>query len=121
MCMIGDDFVEMLRSEDRRARKEHRCEECRRTIEPGETYRFEAWVFDGTLDQQKTCAHCVAYARPWLLDNCDGWIYQAMYEDIFEHFPHGTEEPLKCGRIIVGMRRKWRRRDGELMALPGGV
>ena len=36
MCMIDEADEWMLYSErQRRARKEHRCTECRRTIEPG--------------------------------------------------------------------------------------
>lgn len=122
MCMIADDYVEMLRSTDPVARKAHRCAECGRTIEVGEQYRNERWVFDGRVSGQKTCYHCVFIARPWLMSNCGGWIYGAVYEDIFEHFPDGSSDtPMNVGRIIVGMRRGWRRRDGSLTALPEGV
>jgi len=122
MCMIGDDFVEMLRSTDPTARKEHRCAECGRTIGVGEQYRNEVYVFDGEMSTHKTCRHCLLIARPWLLHNCDGFIYGAVYEDIFEHFPDGSEDtPMNVGRILVGMRRKWRRRDGSLMPIPAGA
>jgi len=59
MCMVDDaDRVNILSNVDRVARKEHRCGECGRMIQRGETYKVEAGVIDGRMEVYKTCAHC---------------------------------------------------------------
>lgn len=45
-------------SEDRVARKEHTCEECRRTIPRGATYRHITGLYDGGWWSAKVCARC---------------------------------------------------------------
>jgi hypothetical protein len=47
----------------RKARKRHRCYECRRWIEPGETYENLFAVWDGDAKTVKTCSHCVAFVE----------------------------------------------------------
>lgn len=85
MCMVDDaDRSTSLGELYPRARKPHKCEECRRTIEPGEVYSLSKTLFDGRVHAYKTCSHCVV-ARDWLSANCGGWIYGGVWEDIEEH------------------------------------
>lgn len=42
----------------RKARKEHRCCECRLPIRAGETYQHVWGVWDGHMETFKTCAAC---------------------------------------------------------------
>lgn len=42
----------------RKARKEHRCEECQRPIRPGERYIFHKGLSDGSWWQAKICSRC---------------------------------------------------------------
>lgn len=114
MCMFdGDSYWKFDRYKVRRAAKAHRCDECGRTIERGERYEF----FTGLAEEDywytnHTCIHCLG-AREWLRIECSGWLFEAVFEDLQEHF---DEQPdLHLGRMLVGMRRKWRRRDGSLM------
>lgn len=44
--------------EDRRARKAHRCCECRGSISPGEKYTYLSGVWDGDAMVYKTCGDC---------------------------------------------------------------
>jgi len=44
----------------RRARKEHRCCECRITIEPGTRYEYVSGIWDGYANSYKTCLGCVS-------------------------------------------------------------
>lgn len=43
---------------ERKARKEHQCCECKKTIEKGETYVVSSGIWDGTPDRFKQCSLC---------------------------------------------------------------
>jgi hypothetical protein len=58
------------------AKKEHRCEECRRAILPGATYHHITGLFDGSWWSAKLCARCQrawdrAHDRGALLNQCE--------------------------------------------------
>ena len=55
-----DFSVEFYQSEMRKARKAHRCGECSRTIEPGETYQYASGKCEGEMYDAKTCSLCLA-------------------------------------------------------------
>jgi hypothetical protein len=99
------------------AHKPHKCDECGRQIEVGETYEVATGLLEGHWDRWKTCAHCV-WARRWLISECNGWCFSFVYEDLLEHW---EEDPLfatlDLGRRIVGIRNKWQR-NGKLMPVP---
>lgn len=118
MCMVdtGDGMVEILRTEDRKARKIHKCHECGRQIQPGETYLYEAFVFDG-FGTHKTCAHC-QIPRKFILDHCHGFLYGQIREDLWDHVL-GGEYGGKLARLFVGMKRQWKAfRSESLMPVP---
>ncbi len=73
-----DAFV----SGTRRARKQHRCCECRETIEPGATYQVISGIWDGEPGRYKTCLPCVA-ARD-AFDRRPGSDCHAPLGDLFE-------------------------------------
>lgn len=89
MCMIddADDMVVLLSDSDVVARREHQCSECRGVIAKGETYKRESFIHEG-FNQHKTCRRCLA-ARQWLIDECSGFVYGAVLEDLAEHFNDG--------------------------------
>ena len=119
MCMVDDnEKIQVLSHTKPRARKAHKCGECNRTIEPGETYERTAGVADGYFETYITCEQCVA-VREWLAKVCSGWVYTMVGEDLQEHFREGYG--IWLGRAAIGVRRKWRKRNGSLMrpmALP---
>lgn len=103
----------------RSARKEHRCSECGRTIETGESYLYVFGVWQGSPNQYKVCRHCNV-AKCWLVAECGGFLFEGIEEDIHGHAQeYGSTTSAALYRIVVGMRRKWRRRDGGMMPLPG--
>lgn len=117
MCMIdgADGDWTNLGQTTRKARKRHRCYECSRWIEPGETYEDARGVGDGYIMVMRSCAHCVQ-ARRWLVSVCSGYLWGAVAEDLAEHW---TEEwTLRCldlGRLVVWQRNDWRTRSGDLL------
>jgi hypothetical protein len=120
MCMVDyADPAKVFHKNERRARTTHRCEECGRDIAVGETYEAAAGLdWEGWWWSVKTCEHCM-WARKWLTAECNGFVYAGVREDLEEHW---TEEPLMrdldLGRRIVGMRNRWRKKDGSLMPVP---
>lgn len=119
MCM-ADGYAEFCAVRERRAAKEHRCEECGRTIPVGERYSYASGKFEGDFFDAKQCVHCAA-AAGWLLKECHGFLYGGVLEDLEEHRYNGYPFAKTMGlmRLIVGIRRDWKRFDGRgLMAVP---
>jgi hypothetical protein len=52
------DPCKVWESERRRARKEHRCDACDESIQPGHLYQHTFWVFDGEAGSYKHCRRC---------------------------------------------------------------
>lgn len=117
MCRVEwcDEMAIDLTLKQPKARKAHKCTECGRQIEVGETYEYRTTLYDGSVSTHKTCSHCLV-AREWLSRVCGGWVYGEVEDDIREHWREGYG--MWIGRVAAGMNRLWRRRDGELMTVP---
>lgn len=118
MCMIdtADGLSIALHEEHRTARKEHRCTECRRMIQPGEQYLNEGTLFEGRIDTFKTCSHCQV-VRQWLTKECGGWCYSGLPEDIQAHAQDGWYGK-GVAMLAAGISRQWTKRNGELWRIP---
>jgi hypothetical protein len=119
MCRIDAcERVQIFQESRRKARKVHHCTECGRAIAIGESYRYEAGICEGYLDTHKTCDHCMV-ARQWLLDNCEGWVYSQVLEEIREHAEEYPKIALGLYKIAIGGARKWKKKhSNDLMPLP---
>lgn len=120
MCMIdyADDPAEFYHETMRTARKQHKCLECYRSIEPGEQYERVRAKWDGNISEYKTCQQCLA-VREWLNEVCSGFIFGCVRQDLHEHWQEGYG--IWLGKASVWMKRKWHKRDGTLaqpMTLP---
>lgn len=70
-------YVESLAFGERKARKQHQCFDCYRTIPKGDVYDFQTLKYDGiyTICQHKDCAdasefYCEFHGiSPWDFDN----------------------------------------------------
>lgn len=133
MCLDVDCEYDMIRDPIwRTARKEHTCDECRRTIEPRErywTYVSKEWGADH-LDTWRMCAHCRGtidlgaaltgcpksyfWDQVHSLEADDG----GFVGDIIVNHDLTDAEKFKMLRTVVGRRKQWRRRDGSLLPLP---
>lgn len=116
MLDYADGQVTMLSEANPTARKAHKCRECGRVIEPGERYHVDRFLWEGKLDTFKVCAHCMV-ARQWLSDECGGWLFGDVEEDIREH-AHSGNYPMGVHRLAVGMAWKWRTPSGKLLPVP---
>lgn len=116
MGMIDDaELIEYYETARPKARRARLCDECRRTIARGETYRSDSGLFDGAWSRHAICAHC-EIAASFLVVTCTGFCWTCVYEDLRNHWP--TLASWWLGRVLVGMRRKWQRGDGGLMEIP---
>lgn len=121
MCLIEecDDRYLVYRTKDEvRAAKPHRCCECGRPIAVGEIYHKAVGLYANHWDTHHTCTHC-RVACLWLKSNCGGFLHEGVLEDIEMHADEYPSLRSTLNRLIVGMRRDWRRFDKKgLMAVP---
>lgn len=70
-------------SSTRKARKGHRCCECRETITPGTEYEYVSGIWDGRPESFKTCLSCVEIRNHF---GCEGWIIGQLWDDLENNF-----------------------------------
>lgn len=95
------------------ARKVHRCDGCRRTIQPGERYKRGAGKEWGEAPHSwKECAHCEVLIRDYSDEFDDAGIWCDEYIDDWE------PRTIRGLRFKVMRDRAWARRDGTLYPVP---
>ena len=68
---------------ERKARKIHKCIECRRQIRNGDKYFEHKGLWDSGFDTLRMCGFCQKIFD-WLLDNCQ--VYELNYSELFDCF-----------------------------------
>lgn len=145
MCLYVDNDGETLWLADgwRKARKEHKCRECKRTVQPGERYRYwKGLVEREYFETFKMCEHCwTAMVEMSKLTGCHlSWYWDQVFDmrpgageegsyvrdalDDDEHQTRFREQPLAKLRIWHWGRRanrQWTRPDGSLYELPSAA
>ena len=58
MCHIELETCELWHEHKRKARKQHQCSCCKRTIEPGESYLVHFSMLDSVMNWAKCCSDC---------------------------------------------------------------
>jgi len=79
-CMIETDYdsgPSCFKEQDRKARKPHKCHECRRVIQVGEVYRYESGVWDGRPEQFHICLDCLSLRKAFFC----GFTYGTIWGD----------------------------------------
>jgi hypothetical protein len=95
------------------ARKEHRCDDCNRKIQVGEPYLRAFGLYDGAFNL-KHCQQCTA-AIEWLNRICGGWLWNAVAEDLADHWQEHVEfRTLALRRLIHYISKGWLR-NGTLI------
>lgn len=93
------DAPSVFRQITRTARKEHKCYECRRTIEPGSNYQYSFGVWDGSAHGFKQCINCglVFNAASAVSDEDDLPTFGGLSEWLGNYFHHGysREESIR--------------------------
>jgi len=134
MCLYIDDYGEFthLDTGHRKARKEHKCEECHRLIQPGEMYFFDTMVDHNnqSVVTTKMCAHCEAVIDIGVaMTGCGrSWWYGSVLNHVDESLGFVAniirEHTLKPGytvrmlRFVAMAKGSWRDALGNLVPVP---
>ena len=73
------DFFTTAKS---KARKVHKCHECSREIQPGETYCRDSGKWFGKMLSFKICTACSEVMNVFF---CDGYVYGQIHIDLYNH------------------------------------
>lgn len=95
---------------DRRpvARKQHKCEECRTTIQPGERYYAWGGLWEGEWQHGKCCLPCNE-AAVWYIEHgygSEGWVIGELDENLVEE--GRASKSFAAYRFVVGIRKRRR-------------
>lgn len=63
------------------ARKSHKCSECKKVINRGDTYELFKGVWDGKIETYKTCLDCVSLRDTFFCD----WIFTNLWDDFIDY------------------------------------
>lgn len=104
-CYCDYDPPTVWRQSTPVARKEHKCSECGRPIDPGHQYEHVFGVWDGRADTFKTCARCFAM-REWVKAHvpCLCWAHGNMREEVIETARNYAHE---APGLLFGMYRRY--------------
>lgn len=86
MCLNSeiDNYPKAFSRVERKARKDHKCCECRRTIEKGEKYFYESGIWDHGPDSFKTCQECYQIRESFFCDFSYGELWDELFNNIHE-------------------------------------
>ena len=104
-CYCDYDPAEFYHSEKRKARKQHKCDECDGVIQSGERYEHVRAKWEGDVGTYDTCARCLDL-REFIMAHvpCVCWAHGNMIEDCIEaaqELAHETD-----GLLFGAYRRK---------------
>lgn len=83
-CVLVEDYdgPEFYYSKLMRARKAHRCDECRAEIRCGQDYERVSGKWDGHVDTFKTCTACLSLRTVFF---CDGFLHSGLMDALRHH------------------------------------
>jgi len=64
------------------AKKTHKCGECDRQIQPGETYEYVSGMWEDRWNVYKTCKDCLSVREEFF---CEGFYYEMIWEYAGNH------------------------------------
>ena len=104
-CVYTDegDMPEFCTTKKVKARKSHKCSECRREIKAGEIYERVTGKWDD-IETYKTCTTCLNILNEFF---CEGRIFGNMKWDLYENL----QETLRYefpGECLAGLEPKAR-------------
>lgn len=105
-CFCDYDPAEFVQSEERTARKPHKCCECGHQIEPGEVYEHVRGKWGGEISTFDTCEMCVEL-REALSDYYGGCFqYGGLQEEYHEYLNETLRGDLTAHDVCAGIFRK---------------
>lgn len=112
MCSCDSDQPSVTWESRPKAKKRHKCSECRGWIEPGEVYWRVRGVWDGEAQTFAMCSDCDALLS-WCGEDADCfcWSFQCVHQDVVDFVGESGDEALiaEADARIKAIREK--RRD----------
>lgn len=94
MCSCNDDGPSAMWESKPKAKKRHKCCECRGWIEPGEVYRRVRGVWDGEARTFSMCADCDSLLS-WADDmECFCWSFENVHQDVADYVGESGDDAL---------------------------
>jgi hypothetical protein len=82
-----------------KARKQHRCCECRENILVGETYELASGLYDSSWSNFKTCNQCLAVRERAIVEIPDFCIYHGgLHDELFDCGAEADDDDRARGR-----------------------
>jgi hypothetical protein len=84
-CYCDYEPAQFYRGKVAKAKIPHKCDECCRTIAPGESYERVFYKWDGITGTSRTCSHCLDI-RQFVKNSvpCFCWYHGSMRDDAME-------------------------------------
>lgn len=98
------EIVDFERHATVKARKDHKCGECRDVIKIGELYETSAQLYDGSFSTFRTCLLCVEIRDKIFCS----WIYGMMWDDLAEENVFTISLEGLSGPAIEKIEKFWR-------------
>ena len=135
MCLYVDyydsDWLPLSDGTVQRCRVEHRCDDCNRTIDVGEGYRWWSGLDYGRVETVKQCRHCTAVLDVGVaITGCPrAWFTGSMYDrdpeigfvaNVLHDDGHDLSDAAwqLCESMLAAGRSGWRDPDGALLPVP---
>jgi len=97
-----------------KARKRHKCCECRGWIEPGEFYERYDGIWDGRADCNKTCLDCVQLrADIMAAEKCHCFVFGNLHEHASEVQEYRDRYVAIMEKRGVVVHKSWKERIDE--------
>ncbi|CAJ5442576.1 Uncharacterised protein [Burkholderia pseudomallei] len=108
-CYCDHEMPSVYVRETRKARKEHKCDECGSKIKPGQQYEHTFGIWDGHQDRIKTCERCVGM-REFVKAHvpCFCWEHHNLYECCIDT---ASEYAHEAPGLLFGTYRRSIRRE----------
>lgn len=94
MCTCDNDGPSVMWESKPKAKKRHKCCECRGWIEPGETYWRVRGVWDGDARTFSMCPDCDALLSWANRMECFCWSFGNMHGDLIDYADESGDKAL---------------------------
>lgn len=89
ICVDGGEAPSFYDEKIVKARKQHKCCECHKTIKKDEKYHFVSGMWEGGFDTYRTCLPCHGIRRDFF--QC-GFIFEKLWDDLWNAFAENDDD-----------------------------
>lgn len=103
-CDCDDEGPAFMRVNEKRARRSHRCCECKETISAGHTYEHTSGKWEGEIETFRTCERCADLRASYLaMGYCVA--FGTLWSDHYDMLPEGDSRARRLAESILFRNR----------------